>query len=205
MSTIYIVKSLMSSPNFILYSEELSDLTQEITYRFKKETRQRISAVRSKFKKPISNHTLNFHGLYICKDDVREEIESQIKRADYAMKEIDPMLYASVIFIPLDGNAIRQGEMYEQISKAIKGKIYTDLIERLNTLPTLAQLPDRSKRSLQKMISRLEDMNVLDDEEIADQLADIRDKIEAEAFAPLRDELEKQVQTLGKRGAFLEL
>lgn len=204
MENLYIVKTRMSSPNYILYSEEIDEMTSQYTYKFNKETRQQISAIRGRYHKPVYEGTANFHGLYICQEKHRQELQDIISKANREFQKIDPMLHAEVLFIPLDAGAIRNGEMYEQLNSAVKGQIYTDLLDRLKKLAN-SSLKSRSKSSLFKMVDRMEKINVLDDPEISLKIYEIRDMIEKETLQPLMQDLESEVNKVRQRGAFLEM
>ena len=78
LENLYIVKTRMSSPNYILYSEEIDDMTSQYTYKFNKETRQQISAIRGRYHKPVYEGTANFHGLYICQEKHMKELQDII-------------------------------------------------------------------------------------------------------------------------------
>jgi len=204
MVNLYIVKTRLSSPNFILCSEEIDDMTQQYTYKFNKETRQQISAIRGRFQKPVYEGTANFHGLYICQEKHCKELQTMMEKANTELQKIDPMLSAGILFIPLDAGAIRNGEMYEQINLAVKGQIYTDLLDRLKNIAD-SSLKSRSKSSLLKMVDRMEKINVLDDPEISLKIYDIREMIEKDTIKPLLQELESEVEILQQRGAYLEI
>lgn len=206
MENIYIVKTIMSSPNHVLYSEEISDITIRTTYKFDKETRQAISAIRSRYKKPIYEGTANFHGLYLCQEQHKYELIDLMKKADKKFKDINAELQASVIFIPLDSSAIREGEMYEQINRAIKAQIFTGIFDRLQKLVlSYGQVPERSRKSLLNLVDKMSKINVLDDEEIGSLILNIRRQIETNSIEPLRKEIIKEMDILNQRGAFLEL
>jgi len=204
MENLYIVKTRMSSPNYILYSEEIDDMTSQYTYKFNKEIRQQISATRGRYHKPVYEGTANFHGLYICQEKHRQELQDLMSKANREFQKIDPMLSAEVLFIPLDAGAIHNGEMYSQINSAVKGQIYTDLLDRLKKLAD-SSFKSRSKSSLLKMVDRMEKINVLDDPEISLKIYEIREMIENETLIPLMQDLESEVDKVKQRGAYLEL
>ena len=201
---IYIVKTSMSSSNHLQESSELDDYRRLATYTFNKQTRMDISAIRSRFKKPIYDNCANFHGLYLCKEEDMEGTQELISEANEKLREINPRLGASILFIPLDAAAIQQGEMYDQICAAIKSQIFTTLLNRIETVSHTA-IPTRSKQSLLKMVKRMERINVMDDPDITYRLNQIRDQIMKEAIAPLQEELGKELKILTSRGANLEL
>lgn len=201
---IYIVKTSMSSSNHIMDSSEMGEYQRMETFTFNKQTRMDISAVRSRYKKPIYDNCANFHGLYLCKDEDIQGIKDLIAEADEKMREIDYHLGATIMFIPLDDAAIKTGEMYENICAAIKSQIFTTLLNRIETVSHIA-IPTRSKQSLLKMVKRMERINVMDDPDITYRLNNIRDQIMKEAIAPLQDELTKELKILTSRGANLEI
>lgn len=201
---IYIVKTSMSSSNHLQESSELDDYRRMETYTFNKQTRMDISAIRSRFKKPIYDNCANFHGLYLCKEEDMEGTQELISEANEKLREINPRLGASILFIPLDAAAIQQGEMYDQICAAIKSQIFTTLLNRIETVSHTA-IPTRSKQSLLKMVKRMERINVMDDPDITYRLNQIRDQIMKEAIAPLQEELGKELKILTSRGANLEI
>jgi len=201
---IYIVKTNMSSSNHIQDSSELDEYRRMETYTFNKQTRLDISAIRSKFKKPIYDNCANFHGLYLCKQEDVEGIQKFITEADEKLREIDYHLGANILFIPLDSAAIKTGEMYDNICAAIKSQIFTTLLNRIETVCHTA-IPTRSKQSLLKMVKRMERINVMDDPDITYRLNEIRTQIEKEAIAPLQEQLGKELKILTSRGANLEL
>ena len=204
LENLYIVKMRMSSPNHILYSEEIDDMTSQYTYKFNKETRQQIAAIRGRFQKPMYDGTANFHGLYICQEQHRQELKDMMSKANREFQKIDPLLSADVMFIPLDAGAIRNGEMYDQINQAVKGQIYTDLLERLKKLAD-SSMKSRSKSSLLKMVDRMEKINVLDDPEISLKIYEIREMIEKDTIKPLLEDLESEIDKIQQRGAYLEM
>lgn len=201
---VFIVKTWMSSPERVLYTQELDDTTVQTTYKFDKEIRKSISSIRSRYRRPIYESTCSFHGLFFCREDEISDISRWIGKADADMKKVNPSLAAHVHFIPLDVEAIKQGELYEQIRLAIKGQVFNDLLERVQEL-VYKQLPTRSKNSLLKMLTKMDKINVLDDPDITQKIEDIREHIEKETLIPLRDELEEEIKLMNQRGAFLEL
>ena len=201
---IFIVKTSMSSSNHLQDSSELDDYRRMETYTFNKQTRMDISAIRSRFKKPIYDNCANFHGLYLCKEEDRVGIQELITEADEKLREIDYHLGARILFIPLDTAAVKTGEMYDQICAAIKSQIFTTLLNRIETVSHTA-IPTRSKQSLLKMVKRMERINVMDDPDITYRLNQIRDQIMKESIAPLQEELGKELKILTSRGANLEI
>jgi len=206
-NNLYIVQTRLSSSNRILYSSEISDQVQEITFKFTKDVRRKISAIRGRFLSPIYHETADVYGLRICREGQRGKIIDNINIANRQFKGIDPTLGAEVIFIPLDLNQVAWGgELYEQFRLAIKGQIYKEVMDRVKKIATRpGALPTRSKNSLLKILDRMDTINVIDDQEITDQIKLIREMVEKELLFPLQEQLEKDMFTLTNRGANLEL
>ena len=208
MEPIYIVGLTMSSPNRVLNSKEINEgMTLEVNYLFKKETRQKIAAVRTLHKKPIYKDCLDFYGLFfMCKDSQKESIQVANDEADKKLKAIDSSLSSSIIFMPLNMAEVTKGEMYKQILDAIEYRILSDLTERLETVAKTktGQLPERSKEAMIKMIDRLKSVNVMNDENIEKKLSKIRDKIVNNDLDNLKADFTKEIAALNQRGAYLE-
>lgn len=208
MEQIYIVALTMSSPNRVLNSQEINEgMTLEVNYLFKKETRQKIAAVRTLHKKPTYKDCLDFYGLfYMCKDSQRKEIQKANDEADIKLKAIDGTLKSEVMFIALDMNEVTKGEMYKRVLDAIEYRILSDLAERLEKIAKTktGQLPDRSKEAMIKMIDRLKSVNVMNDSNIENKLSKIREKIINNDLENLKAEFTKDLGALNERGTFLE-
>jgi len=205
-NNLYIVQTRLSSSNRILYSSEISDQVQEITFKFTKDVRRKISAIRGRFLSPIYHETADVYGLRICREGQRGKIIDNINVANRQFKGIDGSLSAEVVFIPLDLEAVWGGELYEQFRLAIKGQIYKEVMDRVKKIATRpGALPTRSKNSLLKILDRMNLINVIDDQEITDQIKMIREMVEKELLFPLQEQLEKDMFALTNRGANLEL
>ncbi|HKM24335.1 MAG TPA: hypothetical protein VJY40_01675 [Corynebacterium sp.] len=207
----------MSSPNHTeKASEEVSSKVSMIFYTFDKETRQKISACRQRYKGPIYKETIayppktsassGFSRLYLCNQTQKETIEQRILEADAAMKEIYPDLRAAVDFLPLDAAEIGRGALYEQIADSIKYKVLDQAFKRLEhvVLDENSVLTPRTKVRLRKMVDQLDALNILEDEDVAAKIASIRQKIEDEAIMPLKGELADDLKTLKGRFHALE-
>jgi len=206
---IYIVQALMSSPNRQTGVRELDDRRIEVNYRFDKETRKKIAAIRSKYKAPIYMHSLRFFSLFICKEEVTGKIKEAIEQADRELKAIDSVLEARVQFIPLDEVEVRKGELYGQIINCIKYQIYKSLFDRIEEIlqreRKSTRLNPRTKRSLLRLLDEMRAVNVLEDRDIYNKIDELKRKIEENAVQPLRRELEQEISAITSRWAHLEV
>lgn len=191
MERIFIVMVQMSSPNHTEKSEAINDMTSMIYYRWNRDTRRKIQSVRMRFKGPIYKNTVSFYGLHLCAERQIDPIKTRVEGADKALKEIHPDLGANVVFVPLDVAGIGRGALYGQIADAIRGQIYDRTFKRLEqvTLDENNTLTPRVKASIRRMLDQMETLNILDDQDVAARIAEIRDRISEDAILPLKEEL----------------
>jgi len=207
MEKIYAVAIVMSSPNRVLSSKETNEgMTLEVNYAFKKETRQRIAAIRTLYKKPMYKNCLEFFTLYLCKESQKAEIEAAVKDGATALQAIDSTLQAEVKFMQLDMEAVDLGEMYHSVVSAIEARVLGDIAEKIKVVAEskAGQLPKRSQEALLKMVERLENINVLGDKNITEKLTKIKEKIISGDLKALKDDMDNELTMLKGRGAFLE-
>ena len=202
---VYIVANVMSSPNQTEKITELSEKSIQTDFKYKKEFRNKISAVRTLNKKPIYKNTLNFYGIHLAREDQIAEIEAASKTADSSMKGIDATLFSRIVFIPLDLTDAKKGELYESINNTIKYRIIKDTMEKIEKVAKnkAGKLTVRSKEALMSLIDRLHNINILNDEEITKRINEIGRSIQADNMEIL-DEFNKELETLQSRGAYLE-
>jgi len=202
---VYIVANVMSSPNQTLNITELNEMSIQTDFKYKKEFRNKISAVRTLNKKPIYKNTLNFYGIHLAREDQIAEIEEASKNADSSMKGIDATLFSRIVFIPLDLTDAKKGELYESINNTIKYRIIKDTMEKIEKVAKnkAGKLTVRSKEALMSLIDRLHNINILNDEDITKRINAIKSSIQADNMGIL-EEFNKDLETLQSRGAYLE-
>lgn len=183
---LYIIKTKISNENYVLESKDVNDKQKLFTYKFAKETRDRIKAIRMRYKSPIYNGTLDFYGLRVCGDSSKPNIQKAIDaaevdfkklRAEYIEKLIAeapekgevinqstaealvPHLGASVMFIPLDFQQIFKGNLYSQITDAIQYQVYSGMFARMeNMLKRTEQGKELPERSRNALIKMVENL-----------------------------------------------
>lgn len=184
---LYIIKTKISNENFVLESKDVNDKQKLFTYKFAKETRDKIKAIRMKHKSPIYNSTLDFYGLHVCGDDSRPfiqkaidaaEVDFKTLRMEYIQKlmvnapetgqiinqetadKLVPHLGAKVLFIPLDFQQIFKGNIYGQISDAIQYQVYSGLFARMETmLKRTEEGKELPERSRNALIKMVDSLN----------------------------------------------
>lgn len=63
---LFIVKTKMSSSNFVEESQDIGEYEKRTKFLLDKGSRKKVSALRMKYKSPVYSSCLNFHGLYVC-------------------------------------------------------------------------------------------------------------------------------------------
>lgn len=131
----------------------------------------------------------------------------EAREADKEMKAISPSLHATPVLLPLKMDDIAKGELYDHVLSAIKYRIVSQVIERIDDMTkkkSISQLSDRSREALIKMVENLKVVNVLRDAQIDQKLDQIRKSIEKDSIEPLYKELIVEVEALSQRGAFMK-
>ena len=171
--TLYIVKMVCSNDMVVEDTKIIDERTREIRLRYDKETREKIAAVRNRYKRLAYTDVVHFHGLNLVAEERVPEIREVVKEADRAMKTISPELYAKLIEIPLGEEVIRQGKLYEQIYYAILAQMSKEIlrhVERLKSdMPT-----ERTKKNLIKLIDSFERLNIIGDRRINQQIEGLK-------------------------------
>ncbi len=204
---IFVIVEQMSSPNQILASRLTNEkMTLETDYKFKPETRRKIGAIRTLYKKVIYNTALQYYTIWICREDQTAAIEEKYKEADAALKKIDRSLKAKVEFMPLDMNESSKGEMYQKVLNAIKSRVFDEVIKKVEQVAKDNQgnLTDRSQKALLNMVDRLNAINILNDQDISRKLEKVKQKILTKEIETIREEFTREITAMKGRGAYLE-
>jgi hypothetical protein len=75
---------------------------------------------------------------------------------------------------------------------------------RLKELAKLEEIPKQSRTALIKLCDRLHKWNVVDDPNVAKTLAEVKMQFENDVFKPVLNDLQKEIDSLKERGAFIE-
>lgn len=203
-TTVYIVRVDMNGGSNISERTEIDQMSEKVTHVFDKDTRQKISAVRSKYYGRIVRPCLSFYGLLVAKREQQEEIEKAITEAHTELQAIHQSLQAKVAFIPLVADQQSQGALYRAMVDAIRGQIYKILLPRLRELAKQTNVPKRSRMALLDLCDKMAGWNVLGDAEITKTVADLRRQFENDVIAPVAIEVEQELRRLMGPAGFVE-
>lgn len=204
---IFVVNLEMSSPNQLDSSEKIDDKSRKLNFRFGEKKRKEIHRVNQYHKSKIYLHTLDFHGLKICKEEQLAAIKTQADQAHEEMVKTDPSLHAFLGYFSLDMTEISKGDVYGQVLSAIRYQIVTEILDRLNKLSEtqqLSQMSQRSREALLKMVDRLRAINILNDKEVETRLESIKQAIMTDSIAPMKAELVDEMMAIKRGGAYLK-
>ena len=204
MRRLLIMRTDFSSSNQRLETKKIDDMREELTFRWSKDIRRKIGEVRNKFMNKLRKPALNFYGLLVIRERDRDELSKVAEEANTEMQKIDSELGAHIKFIPLYLEQEAKGEVYQQVLGSIQARIYGELFMRLKELAKLEEIPKQSRTALIKLCDRLHTWNVVDDPNVAKTLADIKLQFENDVFKPVLNDLQKEIDSLKERGAFIE-
>jgi|Deesub1362A_J573_1020465.scaffolds.fasta_scaffold00342_40 hypothetical protein len=194
----------MSSENRQQNREELNEKEVKIKYVFDKKTRDKIANIRMTARWNIQKLVFDFYGLWVVKESQIPELQGIVKETSQKLSEIDPSLKAHLIAIPLDEEGIRQGELYHQMLYALKHQVITKILERIENIQ--GKIHKNSKTGLLRLIDRLHELNIFDDQDITDRLNVIKERVIEEEIETLKEELNEELYQLKKsRFAYLEI
>lgn len=173
----FLVEVHMSYDEAVEKTKELDEKHKEITLKYDKETRKKISYIREKYRNLAYFHTVRFYSLHFATYDGVKKIKMIIEEADRKMKEINPSLYADVIIIPISLDEIKKrGKLYEQIYYAIclqmAEAVYNHVKKLKSSVPS-----ERSKKNITKLLNKFEELNVIGDARINEKIVELKEII----------------------------
>jgi hypothetical protein len=203
---VYIVNFTMASANRQLKTEDHRDKnSKEIYFSYTEEQRKKIQNIRHKYRVPaLANYTFDFPGdrfgqsIRLCKHEYVPLIEAMAREANTELQEIDRSLIAFVEFLPLDLEAAKKGTVYGSILNAIRERVLDSILKKISEVVDRGneELKPATKEMLLKLVDKMRQINVLEDEEIDRRLTEIRDQIDREVLAPLKVNLEQELETV---------
>ncbi len=208
-SPVYIVQVILPSPNRTDGREKINDQTEQIHYIFKAEMRKKIAALRMKTKNPIYQNLLDFPPgdcetkLWLCNEDKINGIKQMVREAEAAFQALDTSLHTRVTFMPLNIHEIEGGELYGQIISAIRYRVLSEVIERIED--KTGQLSEKSKEAMLKFIERMRGINIFNDPQVTQRINEIRYKVLNEDLEIVRKELTQELDITRQRIAYVNL
>ena len=204
MRRLYIIRTAFTSANKRRSTNVIDDRTTEITFEWTPEIRKKLTEVKNHYRYKLQKDALNFFGLFIIREADKEEWYKLMSDADSKMKEIEPTAHANIRLISLYVEGDVNGEVYQQMLVAIQGRIYMELLNRLNELMRLPEIPGRSRTALLRLCDRMHLWNVIDDPNVHETIEEYRLQFRNNAFTPVLEDVKKNMADLQSRGAFLE-
>ena len=208
-SPVYIVQVILPSPNRTEGRDKIDDQTDQIHFIFKDEMRKKIAALRQRTKYPIYQNLLDFPPgecetkLWLCNQDKVEGIKQSVREAEIGFQALDKSLHTRVTFLPLDIHEIEGGELYGQIISAIRYRVLSEIIEKIED--KTGQLTEKGKEAMLKLIERMRSINIFNDPEVTKRLAEIKEKVLNEDLEVVRKELAQELDITRKRIAYVSL
>lgn len=198
---VYVVNIQTSSPNFQNETKELNDFETKTTFKYDKRTRQKISSIRARAKKPLYEHTLDFHGIRIAREEVIDILERVANKANTEMKEIDQPLHATFAMAPLNMDEVAMGDLYGTVLSAIRYNIYKKVFDRVTEiLQKNKSITDATRGSLFRLFDQLKSINVLSDASIDEQIERIRKQVEDTKLEDIAKDMQREIDALDTRG-----
>lgn len=208
-SPVYIVQVILPSPNRTNGREKIDDQTEQIHYIFKAEMRKKIANLRMRTKNPIYQNLLDFPPgecetkLWLCNEDKIDGIKQMVREAEIAFQTLDTSLHTQATFLPLNIHEIEGGELYGQIISAIRYRVLSEVIERIED--KTGQLSEKSKEAMLKFIERMRGINIFNDPQVTQRINEIREKVLNEDLEAVRKELTQELDITRQRIAYVNL
>jgi len=203
---VYIVNFTMASANRQIKTEDHRDKnSKEIYFSYTEEQRKKIQNIRHKYRVPaLANYTFDFPGdrfgqsLRLCKEEYVPLIDAMATEAHNELQTIDKSLIAFAEYLPLDLERARKGTVYGSILNAIRERILDNILKRVSEVVgrDSDNLKPATKEMLLKLVDKMRQINVLEDDEIDRRLDEIRNQIDREVLVPLKADLEQELETV---------
>ncbi len=203
---VYIVDFTMASANRQLKTEDHREKnSKEIFFTYTEEERKKIQNIRHKYRVPaLANYTFAFPGdrygqsIRLCREEYVPLIERMVAMADNELKAIDNNLMAFAEYLPLDLEEARKGTVYGNILNAIRERVLDNILKKVSEVVDRGtdDLKPATKEMLLRLVDKMKQINVLQDDEIDRRLDEIRNQIDREVLVPLKADLEQELETV---------
>ncbi|VVB59096.1 Uncharacterised protein [uncultured archaeon] len=140
--------------------------------------------------------------MFLCDEAQRDYFSEEAQKANVELYGLDETLHAGAVFIPLDMDAIKRGEMYQQIINAIYSRIFGSIVEKLEAVAKSKvrnNLTERSQEAFIKLVDSMRAINILGDDAVIAKLNRIADLIRNNEIENLQKELSAEIKTIQAR------
>jgi hypothetical protein len=205
--TLYLTKISMGS-QFKGKSKDIDDYTREIKYEHCKETRREIGAIRQVINSRRSFCSMPFFGAYFTNQLGKDQLIDACKKADLEMKEIDPSLHCTPVFIKIDMPDLASGSQFDALLSTIRIHVHGVALKRIEEHIQKNEgkaLTPKSQKSLLLMLTRMDGLNIISDPGVTADIQKMRDRVMANQINELKEDLLIIMDEARDRGAALEI
>jgi hypothetical protein len=187
---------------------DLDDFTREIKYKFSKDVRREIGAIRQSINTKRAGSCTRFFGAYFTNEIGKTQLIEACKKADREMKEIDPALHVTPVFIKIDLPDLASGSQFDALLKAIKTQVMEVSLKRVQAYLERNEtgvLSPKSKNILISMLEKTRALNIVNDAKINADIDSMKARIEASQLKELREEITEYLDQSQDRGTSIEI
>jgi hypothetical protein len=194
--TIYIVDISMGS-GFQGHGEDLDEYRREITYKFGKDKRNRIGAVRQTVNVAVQGTCMKFYKTRFTNANGKATLEAACTSADREMKAIDTHLHVTPMFYEVKVSSLSAGNMFDEMKNQLSVQVHQKVLSRIKAVldnnkredGTYKPVTGKTRTALLSMLEKVEEINILNDPDVTARLTEMREQIQQNSLIPLRDEI----------------
>lgn len=205
---LYQVRIRMGSP-YRCKGKDIDDYRRELTFDKSKKTRQEIGAIRQYVNSRRSAGCMPFFGAYITNQLGRDQLVDVCKRADQEMKAIDPSLHVTPVFLKIDTPALMSDRsLFDELLGSMRTQIHQVVLNRIKTVIERSEsktMTNKTKQALIRMLDKTQDLNIINDPTITAEINRMRERVQADQLAELRDEILVILNDTADRESSLEI
>jgi hypothetical protein len=180
-----------------------------ITYEKDKQTRREIGAIRQSVNARRAAGCMPFFGAYITNELGRDQLVDVCTKADREMKEIDPELHCTPVFMKLDTpDLMGNTSLFDELLNSMRTQIHKVVLDRIKSKIEGSEsttLTTKSREALLRMLDKTQDLNIVNDPSITADIEKMRARINANELRELRDEILVILDETKDRSAALEI
>ena len=199
----------MGSQYQVTASKDLDEYRRELTYKRNKETRQKIGAIRQSVNTRRAAGCMPFFGAYITNELGMDQLIDVCTKADREMKEIDPALHCTPVFMKIDTPALMGNKsLFDELLGSMRTQIHAVVLNRIKTVIERSEsttLTEKTKSALIRMLDKTQDLNIVNDPTITADIEKMRARINANELRELRDEILIVLDETKDRATSLEI
>lgn len=188
--------------------KDLDEFKRLTTFIHPKETRRAIQAIRQSINTRRAGSCTKFFGAYFTNEIGKTQLIEACKKADQEMKEIDPALHVTPLFIKIDLPDLASGSQFDALLTAIKTQVMEVSLKRVQAYLERNEtgvLSPKSKTILISMLEKTRALNIVNDAKINADIDSMKARINASQLKELREEITEYLDQAQDRGTAIEL